>query len=270
MKEYGRAVELIRNGLQYFPDNASLRGHNAICYHRLGDYTSSEKEWNLVVQLRPDSVMAVANLAYVLMLQNRDEDARPWVERLYKLDAKDYRYGLLAGELHLRENQLQKAIPFFEGVIKQDSSNIMALTRLAIIHHRSGNMEKSSEYIQIAEKNMHHHPQCWRGLSDAYRSLGDIKKLIEVLEWGTRVDIGSAAPWIVLALEYRRQGLIDESIRAWLRSFELRGYVKIHCSICDEYFSIPYHLNMRFNPNRRQTCPYCVGDVPMPDGLAVV
>ncbi len=269
-KEYGVAVQVLLNSITHFPRNVSLRGLNAICHHRLGDYTTAEREWRAVLDERPESLMVLASLAYVLILQERYSEAKQLIEKIGKLDSSDYRFQLLQAEILFQDEKLHDAVSYYEGVLSNNPDNLQALCRLSRIHHELSDEAQSRFFLEEAEGVKNSHPQCWRGLSVLYAHLDLREKVLDSLIHGTEVDKGSAAPWIALALEYDRLGRTDDAYHAWKMSFDLRGYIKIYCKKCKDHFSLPHSNNLRFLFHREQICPVCGNDIPMPEGLSRV
>ena len=168
MKEYGSTVKVLEDALNHLPENVSLRALNAISYYRLGDYTTAESEWALVTQQRPESIMALTNLAYMRVIQNHHSEIGDIVEKIRKIDSSDYRYLLLKGEMLLQKGEMEEAVKYCQKVIESHPTNIEALSRLVIAYHRLSQFEKRDEYLKLALDNMDNHTQCWRGLFDMY------------------------------------------------------------------------------------------------------
>ncbi|MGY5875584.1 MAG: tetratricopeptide repeat protein [Candidatus Thorarchaeota archaeon] len=267
-KEYGPAAEVLREATKRYPENASMRGLYAICFHRLGDYTGAEKEWAAVMKMRPDSIMATANYAYILTILGRYIEARPIIEQLGKLDATDYRYLMLKGELLFQSNKLEEAKHELESVLDNGFSRIQVITRLAVIEHRLGNKEKSDCYLKLSAEAIDEHPQCWRGLNFTYQEIGMENRVVDTLLHGTQADKGSAAPWIALAKEYRRLGQRDEETHAWTMSFRLRGYIKLQCHNCEQEIRVPYDNGMTIDFDQTSTCESCMTPLSLMQSLS--
>jgi tetratricopeptide (TPR) repeat protein len=269
-REYGSAVKVLEEALKHHSENVSLRALNAISYYRLGDYTTAENEWDLVLQRRPESIMALSNLAYMRVLQNRHSEIETLVERIGDIDSSDYRYLLLKGEMLLQKGMIEDAINYCLKVVETNPGNIEALSRLVIAYHRLTQFDKRDEYLKLTLDNMNNHTQCWRALSDMYDKMDMQERKLDILIHGSEVDKGSAAPWIMLANEYQKMNKNDDSSHAWIVSFELRDYIKLYCESCESYFKMPYNHRFQFNPEKTQVCPNCVTDVSLPDGLAII
>ncbi|MGY5853099.1 MAG: tetratricopeptide repeat protein, partial [Candidatus Thorarchaeota archaeon] len=267
-KEYGPAIEVLKEATNRYPESASMRGLYAICLHRLGDYTGAEKEWAAVIEMRPDSVMAAANYAYILTILGRLDEATPVIEQLGKLDATDYRYFMLKGELLFQSERLEDAKHELEKVLDNGFSRIQVVTRLAVIEHSLGNKEMSDHYLKLAEDGIDEHPQCWRGLNFTYQEIGMEDKVIDALLHGTKADKGSAAPWVALAKEYRKLGQRDEEIHAWTMSFRLRGYIKLKCQSCEKDIRMPFDKGMRVDFDLTTTCESCTAPLPLLSSLS--
>ncbi len=265
--DYREAARILEEALLIFPEDLSLRGTYALALYRLGDYMLATQEWGLVHQINPELMSATANYAYLLLIQNRVQEALPIIEKAKKNEPEDYRTLILQGVYDFQVGNYDLAKSYFMQVLEKDSENIEALSRLAIIENHSGNKNESKHYLSVAEKQLGNAPECWRGLCDAYAQLGMNNELLDCLLQWTEGNPGAAAPWIALAIEYDRRGMKKQAINAWIKSFELRGYIRINCRKCGKTTRIEYHKNSDFSPYKEQFCPDCTARIEMPLGL---
>jgi tetratricopeptide (TPR) repeat protein len=266
--DYRNALKALAEASKRFPDDISINALHALTLYRLGDYTAATEEWAKVHRLQPDLMAAISNYAYLLLIQDRSFEAAPFVGAANTIDSEDYRSLILLGELRFKSGDLEGATEAFLHVLGQDSENVEALARLALILHLSQDAEMSRHYLSRAEMQLGENPESWRGLCSIYPLLGMVPEYVDCLIQWAKADKGAATPWVFLAVEYVRQGKHDEALEAWRKSFELRGYVKIRCPACGTEDRRPYDGSEEFDPFRDTVCANCGEKVRMPQGLA--
>ena len=267
MGNFGEAARIMEEAIILFPEDLSLRGTLALALYKLGDFTQATNEWANLHRLDPDLMAAMTNYAYVLLLQNRVEEALPVVEEAFHRDSEDYRALVLKGMVSLTNGENENAKRYFEKILENYADNVEALSRLAVIEYENGDKHRGEVLLDIAEKQIDSEQECWRGLCFAYSRLGMYDKHIDCLLRWTRKESGAAAPWIALAIEYDRTGKRNLALKAWQQAMELRGYIRINCSNCKE--SVKYDLSKftDFDPYESLPCSNCGSMIKMPAGL---
>ncbi|MHA2043170.1 MAG: tetratricopeptide repeat protein [Candidatus Thorarchaeota archaeon] len=267
--QYREGLNHLQLALERFPDEIGIRGLYALTLYRLGDFTAATDEWGKVHRLNPELMAAISNYAYLLLIQKRSYEASPFVGRANTVDPSDYRSQILLGELRLQSDEYDGAIDCFNKVLEQDPTNIEALSRMAYLAHLVGEEDKHKVFLNRAEAELGRDPESWRGLCRLYSLLGRSDEYIDCLIRWTHADEGAAAPWVLLAVEYDRRGKLEPSRNAWRRVFELRGYVKIYCSVCHREVRLPYQSTLGFDVYQNLPCEDCGTTILMPSGLAV-
>jgi tetratricopeptide (TPR) repeat protein len=268
-QEYREAMEYLQQALDLFPDELGLLGLYALSLYRLGDFTAATEEWAKVHRLNPDLMAAVSNYAYLLLIQDRIFEAAPFVGHANIVDPEDYRAQILLGELRFKSGEHDGSKECFQCVLNNDPGNIEALSRLAVLAHLARDAESSQMYLERAEAELGRDPESWRGLCGVYPLLGMNDKYIECLVRWTQADPRAAAPWVALAFEYDKQGKLEHARNAWRVVFELRGYVKIFCSVCGNEARLPYDSIVGFDVYQAIVCQKCGVKINMPASLAV-
>ncbi len=264
---YREAARILEEALLLFPEDLSLRGTYALTLYRLGDFTQATIEWDTIHQLNPSLMTAKANYAYTLLLQDKIDEATPIVESAYSDHPTDYRALVLMGILSLSHGDKKRAWNFFEQVLESDSENVQALSHLAVLCYENGDIDKCNRYLNLAEMQMESSSECLRGLCYAYSEIGWKDRQMECLLKWTKNDPYAAAPWIALAVEYDKNGNKQEAIKAWKKTIELRGYIRINCKNCGQ--SIRYDLDQypEINPYEPVHCGKCKATIQMPQGF---
>ncbi len=265
--EYRQALKHLEMALEQFSDDISIIFLHALVLYRLGDLTAATEQWAQVHRLQPELMTAISNYAYVLLLQERYFEAAPFVGYANTINPDDYRSLILLGELRFQSGDHEGALECFGKVLDTDPINIEALSRIAIIAHNSRDEKSCREYLSRAEMEMGRDPESWRGLCNAYPYLGLWDEYLDCLIRWTYADVNAAAPWVILAKEYDRQGKLEHARNAWRMVFELRGYVKIRCPSCKTESRIPYDSLTGFDVYSDVICETCVKLIRMPTSL---
>ncbi|UCE11137.1 MAG: tetratricopeptide repeat protein [Candidatus Thorarchaeota archaeon] len=270
MKEFGEAAQTLEMALKHFPDEPALRSLYATTLHKLGDYRGAAKEWGIVSQLTPDSVMALSNHAYLLLLQRKVSEAEPIISRAEKIDPKDCRLKILHAEILIQRGEYKEAETFLMDAVESDDCYPPALARLAVTSFKQGNDALFSRYLQKTKEALVEDPDKWWALYYIYRLIGWTERMTDVLIDGTKEDRGSAAPWVTIACHYESMGMLEDAEQAWQVSFRIRRYVKLYCKHCGEDSRIPYDDAHGFDIHVPLTCEKCESDIAMPQGLASI
>lgn len=266
-REYRRAMRHLEAALEEFPDDISVIFLYALVLYRLGDLTAATEEWATVHTLQPELMTGVSNYAYVLLLQERSFEAAPFVGYANTIAPDDYRSLILLGELRFQSGDHDGAFECFGKVLDKDPINIEALSRIAVIAHYSRDDKTCKEYLIRAEMELGSDPESWRGLCGVYPYLGMSNEYLDCLIRWTNADESAAAPWVILAKEYDRQGKLERARNAWRIVFELRGYVKTRCPSCKTEKRFSYDSLTGFDIYMDRFCETCGAIIFMPFGL---
>jgi cytochrome c-type biogenesis protein CcmH/NrfG len=269
-KEYGEATWVLEDAVEKFPENLELRGLLALSLYRLGDFTTGAEQWAAMHRLEPTFMSAISNFAYLMLIQDRPYEAAPFVGRAVTLAPEDYRSLILLGELRFQSGEHEGARDCFVKVLKEDPENVEALARLSVLAFHLRQPDLSNHYLKKAEEAVSEETGSWRGLCYAYSKTGQTRDFLDCLVRWTKSDPGAAAPWVELAVEYDKQGLLEHSRNAWRVVFELRRYVKITCNRCDTNAKKIYDSVEGFDIYADIVCPKCGTLIKMPAGLSKV
>jgi len=265
---YGAVARTLEDAVVRFPEETTLHNLRAMAFHKLGDYTEAAREWETVYSLSQDSLIALTNYTYSILLMGRTEEAAQFVERARRLSPGDYRTRVLEAEYAFQLGRMKEAKSLFISAVNMMPDSIEVLGRLAVLHHLEGDTTKASSYLKKAKALAQKEPDGWQRLCPTLQKLETHDELLACLKEATRRDIGSAAAWIHLACEYVRRGLTDDALEAWKQSFELRGYIKVHCKVCGKSFTIPYDARLDLHGVRETSCAHCGDSLAMPESLA--
>lgn len=269
-REYSEIIQTLEGAIESFPNNLDIRAMYALGLYKLGDYTRAAEQWGRLHQLEPRLMSAVSNYAFLMLTLGRTYEAAPFVGHAHTMAPTDYRSLILLGELRFQSGEHEGARECFCQVLEQDKDSVEALSRLAVLFHYLQDEHASEEHLRRAESLVSNDPEMWRGLCHAYSMLGRSDDFIDCLIKWTQADSTSASPWVALAKQYDRVGLLEHSRNSWRVAFELRDYVKILCGQCGYEQHLPYSKPDGFDIYADRICPECKALIRMPSGLAAV
>ncbi|MHA1741956.1 MAG: tetratricopeptide repeat protein [Candidatus Thorarchaeota archaeon] len=269
-RQYGEAARVLEDAVFRFPEDPALHSIRAMSLYRLGDYTEAAREWGAVSTLRPESIVALTNYAYLLLFLGMVDEAEPVVRKARVKFPDSYRAIMLEGELRFQRGEYQAAQAYFRRALSICSDSVEALSRLAVIAHRLGNSSQADEYLATAKKIVEADPPTWQRLCNAHVDLERFDEHLECLNEIVQQDRHSSAAWIALAVEYTRRGRLDEAKSAWRMSIQLRGYIKVFCPRCGVHVRIPHLEPCDVDLDGTVQCVYCCTSLPLPDSLSRV
>ncbi len=267
-RRYGEAIRILDKAVRKFSRDPALHALRAMAFYRLGDYTEATREWGVVSDLRPNSILALTNYAFSLFFIGEDEKAQEIVDKVLHLNPGSYRTNVLSGELAFHRGEYESAARKFERAIEMYPDSIEALSRMAVVLYKLGQTESAQQYLKQAKELVDKNPYSWQRLCHVHEYMEKYDELIECIDKIVAVDTSSAAAWIRLAVEYERRGQVEEAKNAWIRSIKLRGYVKAYCEDCQQHIRIPIVDTYSVNLDMSICCSHCEKELPLPECLS--
>ncbi len=269
-KQYGEAARILEEAVVRFPEDSALHSLRAMSLYRLGDYTEAVREWGAVSKLRPESIIAIANYGYSLLVVGQVEQARGVVEQATRLAPDHYRTVMLRGELAFQIHDYGTAHEQFTKALHMCPTSIEALSRLAAITHMLHDETAAEGFLQRAKGLVEKEPTSWQRLCNVHQYLNRFDDLLHCLSMVIEKDATSAAAWVALAIEHTRRGQQEEARMAWARSIKLRGYIKAYCETCNEHIRIPIPDKTSISFDSPVRCTVCERELPLPDSLSKI
>jgi Flp pilus assembly protein TadD len=190
-REYGLALEILNEALKQYPMDSSLHGLCGTCFHRLGDYSAETEEWQAIHKKQPNSYFAIWNCAYSLLIQERTQEAKKYVDLARSMKPDDYHYLILESEFNIQNSDYEQATYHLYKALEQDPNCVPALARLAVIAHRNQSIRECHAYVERVEIQMEENPQKWWALQYIFSRVGWDSHLINCLLKGTKEDLWS-------------------------------------------------------------------------------
>jgi len=123
------------------------KGDNCVEFEKYEDAVDAYKE---SIELNPNFAIAHRNLASVLMMLNRPEEAEKEFEVALKLDPEDPAIHHSLGTIYMNRGEYDKAQKSFETALKYDSDYAPAFEGMGILLYTKGDYEKAKERLITA------------------------------------------------------------------------------------------------------------------------
>lgn len=115
-------------------------------------YPEGEQHFNRALEIFPDNVEALTNLAYVKTTDHRYEEAEQLLEKALKL-APDFVFALNnRAVLYGLRRQWTNAIPLLKKAEQAEPNNRIVVNNLALFYLESGSLEEGREKVLRGEK----------------------------------------------------------------------------------------------------------------------
>ena len=155
---YDKAIEVLEQGLDYFPDNDNIYSHLASTYLSMGNLSQAHKEVDKAISLNPAQF------------------------RNYRTKGNIY---LCEGDVINAENEYQKLLDF-----EQEASHLMGRQRLGELYLLQGQFTKSMDQAQkgielaAALEETGWESQFYFGLAKAHLGSGNTEEALKVINLG--------------------------------------------------------------------------------------
>jgi Flp pilus assembly protein TadD len=124
------AIEEYQNALMLDPLDSNVHNSLGVCYGMQGSYEEAASEFDFVLRLNPDEVMALYNRAVICLLTGDNALSRSFVEKALIGNDDIFEILLLAGKLYLENGDLEKAVSFLEKAVSARPKSSKALRHL--------------------------------------------------------------------------------------------------------------------------------------------
>jgi TonB family protein len=98
------AIELLRNTVKKHPDDADAWYHLGLAYYKKGFIAEARRNFERLIELRPDSTDANAKLAYAFILADKPEQALRFARRALELGDRSAEVHYAIAEANLRKH----------------------------------------------------------------------------------------------------------------------------------------------------------------------
>jgi type IV pilus biogenesis/stability protein PilW len=154
-RDYGRAMESIRESLKFDPSFAPAYNHLALIYLETKRYQKSEEAFNKALTLQPDYPEVLNNLGVLLNRQERYKEAIPYFEKAVANEhymTPENAYTNL-GYAYYRLGRMQLAKSYHQKALDVAPMFCLASKNMGDVYAKEKNYPKASEYFQKAVTN---------------------------------------------------------------------------------------------------------------------
>ncbi len=177
--DWEQAVEQYRLALEEFPESIQAISSLAAAYFELGQLDHALKSYRQVAEKKPDDPLVLEKIAQILELQGQR-----------KAGAE---VALLAAELHLKSQDMSKALENWTRTISLDPGNLRARSRLALTYERQKQLNQAVTHYLIVASLLQHG--------------GNKERAIEVMQHALKLDPNNSEANQALGLLRANQSL---------------------------------------------------------------
>ncbi len=140
-------VKILQDKISRFPGFADLYNKLGITYTHLGKYKEAKEAFNKALEINPNYVEAICNLAGVYIEEGDFSKSKVLLERAEKLDSNYHWLFFLKGQLALKEKKFSEAEEFFKKCIMQKPDFSPAYADLGLLYYEMGKNEEGEKYL---------------------------------------------------------------------------------------------------------------------------
>jgi tetratricopeptide (TPR) repeat protein/spermidine synthase len=215
------AVEVLGRAAALMPGDPRPWFHMGLAHARAGRWEKAEGAYRRVIEIDPDNVLALDNLAMSIMALGDPYEAAEVLERAARLDPAFHRTWVHLGDAFLARGEPQIALENFSRAVKLAPTDAQAHHGMGRAHAALRSWERAARAHARAESldPFWVDPVYDRGL--ALLALADFEGAEAALSRALWLEPRSAEAWTDLGLAIAGQGRWAEAAEAHLRATDL-------------------------------------------------
>lgn len=167
------------------------------------DWASAEESLRRCLKLNPDFDQAMSALARALHQQNKDDEARQWVDKALQVNPKNLKAWYQKGWMNLGSNP-QAAIDAFEKALEIQPSFAMAHRDLGIVLLQQQRFPEAADHLEKAAEFGLGQPRLYNSLGIAYSQSGRYSAAVGVYKKALAMEPGYAEAHLNLSYAYQK------------------------------------------------------------------
>ncbi|WP_374518761.1 tetratricopeptide repeat protein [Undibacterium squillarum] len=149
----GEAYWYAKAAITTDPDFSIAINTLGVVYRKQAMFAEAEQLFRYIVVTQPENVVALSNLQELLVTRQRHTEAAAVATQLAKLQPEPPFYFLNQGKQAYQEGRFADARKLIEKELRKDPYNEESYFWLARTYFQLGNLQKTDENLQMAEKN---------------------------------------------------------------------------------------------------------------------
>lgn len=219
---YDEAIQHFMTALRYEPDYVEARVNLASIYMEMGRYGDADAELERALDLAPQDDLALAKKGELLVRQQRPNEAVPYLKQSIRLRSNQNpsaHYYL--GVAYTARNQIDEALEELQVAQYQDPNNASVQYQMGSIYEKQGNAAAAVEHYQQALRLKPEYMAARRKLASYYEKRGDTSAAME--HYRTLSESGDN-DWQTtdrigrLALQNGQPSMAVRAYRGWLNA----------------------------------------------------
>ena len=206
-----QAVDYAQRAVQAAPNDAQLWFLLGYAARIALKYQVSLDAYNHGLRLNPGSADGQSGLAQDYSLMGRNDEAEKLLKQVIEADPRRHNDVLMLGEIYTRTRDYTEALDWLNRAerLQPDARSELLL---ALCYQQLKQMDKASQYLDMAKHRAPNNPDVLRTLANYYRTVGNYGDAIEALK-----SIHNPQPDVVaeLGYTYELDGKLSDSARLY-------------------------------------------------------
>jgi Flp pilus assembly protein TadD len=226
------AENFLRRAKQDFPNNSAGYRMLGDFYYLTGDVDNALAEYAALNHDHPKDAQVKKNYIELLILKNRDADARKLNDEFLKADPSDNDALVYRAQLQLRAGDANSAVSTLQTVNKNDPNNATAHYQLGAAYQQLGNLDRARSEWLDAMRLRPNQVQTVRALASLSLRQGDMTTLEQTSNQMINLQPASPEGYALHAIVNINRDKFDEAEKDARKSIEVApqssfGYVQM-------------------------------------------
>ncbi|MCI0505893.1 MAG: PEP-CTERM system TPR-repeat protein PrsT [Gammaproteobacteria bacterium] len=170
LKNFETSIEITKRWLKDHPQDANSRMYLALGYQNVNKPAAAEAEYKTVLEQQPDNVMALNNMAYLLIGKDI-KSALEFAEKAYKKVPGNFAIMDTYGWILLQSGEPDKAIPVLKDAVEKSNGNPSVRYHYAAALVQSGDKSGAKSILREITESGKSFPE----MADASKLLAQIR-----------------------------------------------------------------------------------------------
>jgi tetratricopeptide (TPR) repeat protein len=221
-KNYEKALKEIDSELNR-NSSADLYLKQGLVFNRLQKYQQALSSYSNALQLDPDNVTILGEMADGLSVLGNNRDAISFYKKAIELDTTNLVVAGKLGRVYINLKELKNAYNIFAGIYAKDSSNVYWNKQFAYCSYKNF---RKKQAVHLYEKVLEANPRdygSYSNLAHAYDFRKENKKILNILEKGLNEFVNDDGLLLEMAEFYFRSKNYKKAMPAFEHYFAADG-----------------------------------------------
>jgi len=147
LNNFEKSIEITNRWLKDHPKDVNSRMYLALSYQQVKKPDAAEAEYNTILQQQPDNIMALNNMAYLLM-EKDVKRALSYAEQAHNKGPDNFAIMDTYGWILVQSGETQKALSILKDAVEKSNGNLSVKFHYAAALAQSGNESEARTILQ--------------------------------------------------------------------------------------------------------------------------